>query len=114
MRQYDTQYLLNCATLMAWEPGAKDAIETDKRWIHLKTRVFKQKVEKPPPYHELRSIFSQGDLDQKTRTLIEQIRSRLMKEPVAPRKAEDSAMSQSAAAVGINIESLPHLEGPNQ
>jgi len=114
MRQYDTQYLLNCATLMAWEPGTKDAIETDKRWIYLKTKVFKQKVENPPPYHELRSIFSQGDLDQKTRTLIESIRSRLMKQPVAPRKAEDCAMSQSAAAVGINIESLPHLEGSNQ
>jgi hypothetical protein len=114
MRQYDTQYFLNCATLIAWEPWSKDVIETDKRWIHLKTKVFKQKVETPPLYHELRSIFSQGDLDQKTRTLIEQIRSRLMKQPIAPRKAEDSAISQSAADVGINIESLPHLEGPNQ
>ena len=121
MREYNSQYLLNCATLLAWEPGAKDAIETDPRWIRIKTEVFKQKVETPPLYHELRSIFSREDLDLKTRTLIEQIRSHLMKrlmsdptKTVAPRKAEDLAIAQNAAALEIITASLPHLEGSNQ
>jgi hypothetical protein len=121
MRQYDKQYLLNCASLIVWERGVKDKIEADPRWIHLKTRVFKQKVANPPPHHEWRSIFSRDDLDQKTRTVIEQIRSRLMKELVsdptgaaAPRKAEDSAIAQNAAALGIATGSLSHLESPAQ
>jgi hypothetical protein len=118
MQQYDLQYLLNCAAVVAWEPNVKDTIETDPRWLHLKT-LFKQKANNPPPYHEWRSIFSRDDLDQKTRTLIEQIRSRLMKQLVSavgstPRKAEDAAISQSAAALGINVASLSHLESPTQ
>ena len=116
MHQYDRLYLLNCAALIPWEPGTKELIETDPRWIYFKTKVCKQKVDDPPPYHEWRSIFSQDELDQKTRTLIEQIRSRLMKQLVsdptkttAPRVAEDAAMSKSAAALGIVTSSLSHL-----
>ena len=121
MRQYDSLYLLNCATLIAWEPEVKDAIETDPRWLQLRTRVFRQKIENPPPYHEWRSIFSPNDLDLKTRTLIEQIRSRLMKQlisdpsrPALSRKAEDTVISQDAAARGINTASLQNLEGPGR
>jgi hypothetical protein len=120
MRQYDAQYLLNCAALMAWEPSAKDGIETDPRWVHLRTKVCKQKVENPPPYHEWRSIFSQDELDLKMRTLIEQMRSRLLKllmsdpsRASARRKAEDPAISHNAAALGIITASLSHLEGPS-
>jgi hypothetical protein len=103
------------------EPGAKDTIETDPRWIHLKTKVCRQKIESPPPFHEWRSIFSREDLDLKTRTLIEQVRSRLMKQLVsdpnkaaASKKAEDVALSESAAALGITTTSLSHLESPSR
>lgn len=120
LRHYDSQYLLNCAALIPWEPGVKDTIETDPRWIHLKTKVCRQKIEAPPPYHEWRSIFSREDLDLKTRTLIEQVRSRLIKQlasdpnKVAAWKAEDAALSQSAAALGITTASLSHLESPSR
>ena len=59
-----------------WEPAAKSNIETDPRWLHLKTKVFRQKVAAPRPNHEWRPTFSRDDLDQKTRTAIEHIRSR--------------------------------------
>ena len=115
MRRYDRQYLLNCATLVAWQPEAKGRIEADPNWIHLKTRVFKQKIKDPPRYHELQSIFSRDDLVLKTRMLIEQIRSgrmnRLMSDPNTPAmKATDQALTESAAALGINTASPPHLE----
>jgi hypothetical protein len=124
MKDYDKQYLLNCASLIIWEPSVRDSIETDPRWLCLKTDVMKQKVANPPPHHELRSIFSHEELAQKTRTAIEQIRSRLMKQLISeptggtggtpPRKAEDAAITASAAAMGIPIMSLSHLEGPTQ
>jgi hypothetical protein len=118
MRQYDSQYLLNCAALVAWDAGVKDTIDTDPRWIRLKKEVFKQKAENPPPYHEWRSVFSQGDLNLKTRTMIELIRSRLMaqlaSDPTKARKADDPMMSRNAAALGIETASLPHLEGPRE
>jgi hypothetical protein len=121
MRQYDKQYLLNCASLIVWEPGAKDSIEADPRWLNLKANVFRQKVANPPPHHEWRSIFSREDLDQRTRTVIEQIRSRLMNQlisdpgaAVAPRRADDTAVAESAAARGIPTRSLSHLEGSTQ
>ena len=88
---------------------------------HLKTEVFQQKIESPPPYHEWRSIFSRDDLDQKIRTAIEQIRLRLLKQLVSvpapggqPRKAEDLIIAKSAAALGIDTGSVSHLEGPTQ
>lgn len=121
MRQYDSQYLLNCAALIAWEPEVKESIETDTRWIHFKTQVCKQKVQDPPPYHEWRSIFSQDDLKQKTKMLIEQIRSRLMKQLISdpakgaePRKAEDPGIAQNAAAIGIATGSLSQLASSGQ
>jgi hypothetical protein len=121
MRQYDSQYLLNCAALIAWEPQVKESIETDPRWIYFKTQVCKQKAADPPPYHEWRSIFSQDDLQQKTKLLIEQIRSRLMKQLVSdpakgaePRKAEDPGIAQNAAAIGIATGSLSQLGSSGQ
>jgi hypothetical protein len=121
IKDYDKQYLLNCASLMVWESAVKERSESDPRWIRLKMEVLKQKVANPPPYHELRSIFSHEDLDQKTRTAIEQIRSRLMKQLIskpagagALRKVENAAISASAAAIGIATTSLSHLEGPSQ
>jgi len=114
MKDYDSQYLLNCAALVAWEPGVKETIDTDARWVYFKEKVCKQKVTEPPPFHEWRSIFSQEDLDQKTRTLIEQIRSRLMKQLVSDPKAgakkvESSSISQDAAALGIVTSSISNL-----
>jgi len=121
LRHYDTQYLLNCATLVPWEPGTKDNIETDPRWLRLKREVCPQKTESPPPYHEWRSIFSQDELNLKTRTLIEQIRSRVMKQLVSnqdrgggARRVEDSVVAKSAAALGILTQSLSRLAGPSR
>jgi hypothetical protein len=76
LEDYDAQYLLNCAVLVAWKPEKKDAIDADALWARLKNL---QKVKNPPPFHEWRSIFSYDELDRKTHTLIEQIRARLLK-----------------------------------
>jgi TIR domain-containing protein len=123
MQDYDNQYLLNCATLVPWDEPSRQAGENDNRWIHIRTNVCRQKTEAPPPFHEWRSIFSQDDLEQKTRTTIEQVRSRLMKnlmsEPlagatIAVRKAEDAAASDKAAAIGIRTESPAQLESPTR
>ena len=121
MREYDSQYLLNCGVLMAWQPHHKGEIETHPDWIHLKTRVFKQKVENPPPNHHWRSVFSHDDLNLKMRTVIEQLRSRLlnllMSDPnksKALRKAEDPTIAKNAAALGIDTSSLSHLESPSR
>ncbi len=121
MRQYDKQYLLNCASLIVWDPRVKDRIEHDPRWLHIKTQVFKQKIEGALPNHEWRSIFSREDLDQRTRMVIEQIRSRLLKQlisasggAVSPRKAEDLTTTKNAVELGIATNSLSHLESPTQ
>ena len=123
MQDYDNQYLLNCAALVPWDEPGKQAGENDARWLHLRTKVCRQKTEAPPPFHEWRSIFSQDDLEQKTRTVIEQVRSRLLKnllsEPqtgaaVTLRKAEDAATTSSAAALGIRTDSPAQLEGPTR
>lgn len=123
MQDYDKQYLLNCATLVPWDELSKQAGEGDARWVHLRTHVCRQKVDTPPPFHEWRSIFSPDDLEQKTRTIIEQVRSRLLKnllsEPAAGsaatvRRAEDAAATSSAAALGIRTDSPASLEGPTR
>jgi hypothetical protein len=118
MRKHDSQLLLNCATLLAWEPTVKDKVDEDDRWKHIASEVFRQKVQSALPHHEFRSIFSLEDLASKTRTTIEQIRSRLLKEMVndpakaaSLRRAKNRAMSQDAADRGINTDSLPHLAG---
>jgi hypothetical protein len=120
MRQYDAQYLLNCGALVPWESGMKDALDSDPRWIHLKTNACPQKIRTPPLYHEWRSVFSREDLDLKTRTLIEQIRSGLINQIVsdsnraaAPKIPEDATLVQNAAALGINTASLSHLPSPS-
>jgi hypothetical protein len=123
MREYDGQYLLNCAAIVPWDEASKLAGNADSRWIYLRTKVFPQKTEAPPPFHEWRSIFSAEELELRTRTTIEQIRSRLMRRAMsgagdglsaAVRKAEDPALSEGAAAAGISTELLGRLEGPRQ
>src|SRR5262249_24945536 len=52
MHQYDSQFLLNCAALVPWEPESKGAGDGDARWKHLRTHVCPQKIDSPPPYHE--------------------------------------------------------------
>ncbi len=78
MQDYDNQYLLNCATLVPWDEASKAVGDGDTRWTYIRTRVCRQKTEVPPPFHEWRSIFSHEDLESKTRTIIEQVRSRLL------------------------------------
>lgn len=123
MQQYDAQYLLNCATLVPWSPNLKGALDTDRRWLHLSTHVLPQKIQSPPPHHEWQTIFSAEELDARTRTTIEEIRGRLMKQlmrgtpegpAAAPRKAVDAAASTEAAAQGISTEKLSQLAGPTR
>jgi hypothetical protein len=123
LQEYDTQFLLNCAALVPWDEAAKQTGDNDTRWVYLRTKVCRQKTEAPPPYHEWRSIFSQADLEAKTRITIEQIRSRLMKQlmsepdagtPSAPRKATDPVASDVAAALGIRTDTPAQLEGPKR
>jgi hypothetical protein len=116
--EYDARFLPNCAALVAWEPETKDGIDADARWVRLKKL---SKVKSPPPFHEWRTIFSHDDLDRKTRALIEQIRSQLLKQlvsdperAVSVAKAENTALAQSAAAQGIDTQTLSHLEAPGR
>jgi hypothetical protein len=116
LEEYDDRFLPNCAALVAWEPEKKDGINADARWAQLKKL---SKVKNPPPFHEWRSIFSHDDLDGKTRTLIEQIRSQLLKQLVSDpekgsvTKAENLALAQSAAAKGIDPQTLSRLGAPS-
>lgn len=38
-RQYDRQFLLNCAALVPWEPDSKTVGNADPRWKHMRTNV---------------------------------------------------------------------------
>jgi hypothetical protein len=118
LEEYDARFLPNCAALVAWEPEKKDGIDADARWAWLKKL---SKVKSPPPFHQWRSIFSHDDLDRRTRTVIEQIRSQLLKQLVSDpekagsvAKAENTALAQSAAAQGIDTQTLSHLGAPNR
>ena len=119
MREYDDLYLLNCGALVPWTEEAKARGNDDSTWLYLKEKVCQQKIKVPPPNHEWRSIFSQDDLETKTRTIIENIRLRLLQQILSDDrpgilKAEDKALTDSAATQGIRIESAPQLEGPSK
>jgi hypothetical protein len=130
MRDYDTLYLLNCGALVPWSEDSKTMGDNDRKWTYLKERVFQQKTRVPPPNHEWRSIFSQDELEIKTRTIIENIRLRLLQQILADDrpggnggkgaaganilKAENQLLTASAAAEGIQIGSAPQLEGPSK
>lgn len=120
-RHYDSQYLLNCAALIPWEPSTKETIESDPRWIYFKTKVCKQKAESQIPAHEWKSIFNRQDLDQRTKYSIEYIRSRIMKTIISdPIKAQntkgvdDKELAEAAASIGINTNAIANLEGPSR
>jgi hypothetical protein len=115
LEEYDGRFLPNCAALVLWAPEKKGAIDGDARWARLRNL---KKVRSPPPCHEWRSIFSHEELDKKTRTHIEQIRSQLLRQVVSDPKgtvavasAEDATLQQNAAAQGIDTQTPPHL-GP--
>ena len=115
LEDYDGRFLPNCAALVLWEPEKKGAIDGDLRWARLRNL---KKVRSPPPFHEWRSIFSHEELDKKTRTHIEQIRSHLLKQLVADTestvaRAEDATLQQNAAAQGIDTKTPPSL-GPGR
>jgi hypothetical protein len=132
MRDYDDLYLLNCGALVPWSEGSKTTGDGDNLWARLKNQVFKQKAHVPPPNHEWRSIFSQEDLETKTRTVIENIRLRLLQQILADdrstqsagpeqsagganiRKVEDKALTELAAKDGIRTESAPQIEGTSR
>lgn len=130
LREYDSLYLLNCGALVPWSEDSKLQGDSDDEWRYLKRAVCQQKTKLPPPNHEWRSIFSQDDLKLKTRTVIEDIRLRLLQQvlsdapstekvngesrspSVVVRKAEDVNLAVSAASKGIRTESAPQIEGP--
>ena len=133
MREYDELYLLNCGALVPWTEESKTRGANDDKWLHLKKKVCQQKTKVPPPNHEWRSVFSQDDLETKTRTIIENIRLRLLQQILSDDrsgspngsgevgtagagilKAEDKGLSDSAATQGIRVESAPQIEGPSK
>ena len=132
MREYDELYLLNCGALVPWSEESKTRGSNDGTWLHLKENVCQQKTKVPPPNHEWRSIFSQDDLETKTRTIIENIRLRLLQQILSDDrsgahdgngaegtvanilKAEDKGLTDSAATQGIRVESAPQIEGPSK
>lgn len=121
LRQYDTQFLLNCGALIPWEPKTKETIEADPRWILFKQNVCRQKTKSQIPLHEWRSIFSRNDLEQKTKYSLEYIRSQLIRtmisDPVKSQNTKavkDTELSEAAANLGINTGSLANLEGPSR
>lgn len=131
MSDYDDLYLLNCGALVPWDEHSKATAENDPRWLNLTNHVCHQKTRVPPPNHEWRSIFSQDDLELKTRTIIENIRLRLLQQilsddrsaapdgqsgsgSVGILRAENKGLMDNAAAKGIRIDSAPQLEGPSK
>jgi hypothetical protein len=133
MREYDDLYLLNCGALVPWEEESKKKGNNDDAWLYLKDKVCQQKTKIPPPNHEWRSIFSQDDLETKTRTVIENIRLRLLQQILSDDrseahnvnsgagitsggvlKAEDKDLTDSAANLGIRVGSAPQIEGPTR
>jgi hypothetical protein len=123
LEEYDKQFLLNCGMLVPWDEASKIAGDREPRWMQIQVQLCRQKIESPPPHHEWRSIFSRRDLELKTRTTIEQIRSRLMKQIMVEadagdttvvRKAEDLAIWGPANSIGIPMESPAQLEGPTR
>lgn len=133
MRDYDDLYLLNCGALVPWDEASKNRGNNDNDWIYLKDNVCRQKTKIPPPNHEWRSIFSHDDLESKTRTIIEDIRLRLLQKilsddrsqsgtgnegaanaPAGVLKAEDKGLSDNAASLGIPMQSPPQIEGPTK
>jgi TIR domain len=133
MQDYDDLYLLNCGALVPWSEDSKTSGNDDPRWLNLTTNICHQKTKVPPPNHEWRTIFSQDDLELKTRTIIENIRLRLLQQILSDDrsgahdgtgqqgpagagilKAEDQGLTDLAAAKGIRVESAPQIEGPSK
>jgi hypothetical protein len=133
MRDYDDLYLLNCGALVPWSEDSKTSGNDDPKWQNLAMNICHQKTKVPPPNHEWRSIFSQDELELKTRTIIENIRLRLLQQILSDDrsgahdgtgqespagagilKAEDQGLTDLAAARGIRIESAPQIEGPSK
>jgi len=128
MREYDNLYLLNCGALVPWSEDSRTKGDTDETWLALRNSVCRQKTKVPPPNHEWRSIFSILELETKTRTVIEDIRLKLLEEILSEeksnatatnagytvRRAEDEHLAESAAVQGIRLESAPQLEGPTR
>jgi hypothetical protein len=133
MREYDDLYLLNCGALVPWDEESKKKGNNDDEWLYLRDNVCRQKTKIPPPNHEWRSIFSHDDLEIKTRTIIENIRLRLLQQILSDDrseahhgnagavsgatgvlKAEDKDLTNSAASLGIRVQSTPQIEGPTK
>lgn len=124
MRNYDDLYLLNCGALVPWSEASKASGDSDHQWTHLKSQVFKQKARVPPPNHEWRSVFSQEDLETRTRTVIENIRLRLLQQMLSDDRSptgnanilrvQDERLTESAAKDGIRTQSAPQIEGPTR
>jgi hypothetical protein len=133
MRDYDDLYLLNCGALVPWSEGSRTSGNNDPTWLNLVMNICHQKTKVPPPNHEWRTIFSQDDLELKTRTVIENIRLRLLQQILSDDrsgghdgtgqagalgsgilKAEDQGLTDSAAAKGIRVECAPQIEGPSK
>jgi hypothetical protein len=70
MREYDQLFLLNCGALVPWSAASKVQGNADGQWTYIRQSVCRQKTSFPPPNHEWRSIFSQEDLETKTRATI--------------------------------------------
>jgi hypothetical protein len=113
MCEYDNVYYLNCGALVPWRAETQPA--DSEKWTHLKDKVCRQKIEVPPPNHEWRSVFSQGDLEAKTRTIVENIRLRLLGKILSGQailpKAEATLLAESAS---IPLDSAPQIEGPSK
>jgi hypothetical protein len=127
LREYDGMYLPNCGTVVPWAEESKAAGDADASWKHLQDVVFHLKTSYPPPNHEWRSIFSQSELESKTRGMIDDLRSRLLGvicseeraggvRTTGPKvtKAENKELTELAAAEGIQTASAPQLEGPSK
>jgi hypothetical protein len=128
-REYDDLYLLNCGALIPWDESSRSRGDDDEAWLNLRENVCQQKTKIPPPNHEWRSIFSEEDLESRTRTTIEDLRLRLLQQILSEDKpgteaangwvgsgnilkAENAELTRSAASQGIRVESAPQIEGP--
>jgi hypothetical protein len=125
LREYDEMYLPNCGAVVPWSDQSKTVGDADPRWKQLQDTICRTKTHYPPPNHEWRSIFSQQDLELKTRSMIDDIRSRLLGEICSEQRAngaagskvmkvEDAGLTSLAAAAGIQTATAPQLEAPSK
>lgn len=119
MSEYDDLNLLNCAVLVPWNDSDQETAQQKGKLRNRLKAVCPQKLLTPPPGHLWEGIQSMDELRTKTAATLDELRMRLLQLMLSEagegdvRKAENSAVSATAAAQGIPLDRQPHLQNTN-